>query len=56
MLPAAAARWRGRRRPAADIAAKEQRSLRLSVVEEMAGPPVTYAGLADRIREVVRGD
>jgi hypothetical protein len=42
--------------PAASIAATGQRSIRLSVVEEMAGPPVTYAGLADRIRQVVRGD
>ncbi len=42
--------------PAAEVAARGQCSLRLSVVEEMAGPPVSYAGLADRIREVVRGD
>ena len=41
---------------AAEIVATGQRSLRLSVVREMAGPPVGYAGLADRIRQVVRGD
>lgn len=39
--------------PVSAIAATGQRSIRLSVVERMAGPSVTYAGLADRIREVV---
>jgi hypothetical protein len=39
--------------PAARVAATGQRSLRLSVVQEMAGPPVQYAELAQRIREVV---
>ncbi len=38
---------------AAVVAATGQRSLRLSVVAEKAGPPATYAQLADRIREVV---
>ncbi len=42
--------------PMAAVANTGKRSLRLSVVEEMAGPPVTYAGLADRIRQVVCGD
>jgi hypothetical protein len=41
---------------AAEIVATGQRSLRLSVVQEMAGPPVGYAELAQRIRQVVRGD
>jgi hypothetical protein len=39
--------------PVSALAATGQRSIRLSVVERMTGPPVTYAGLADRIREVV---
>ncbi len=39
--------------PAAEIAATGQRSIRLSVVQEMAGPPVGYAGLTDRVGEVV---
>lgn len=39
--------------PATEVAATGQRSLRLSVVEEKAGPSVGYADLAGRIREVV---
>ncbi len=39
--------------PATEVAAMGQRSLRLSVVDGMAGPPVRYAELAGRIREVV---
>ncbi len=42
--------------PAAAVAATGQRSIRLSVVREMAGPPVGYAELAQRIRQVARGD
>jgi hypothetical protein len=42
--------------PAAAVAATGQRSLRLSVVREMAGPPVGYAELAQRIRQVARED
>jgi hypothetical protein len=39
--------------PVSAIGGTGQRSIRLSVVEEMAGPPVTHAGLADRVRKVV---
>ncbi|WP_448638672.1 hypothetical protein [Geodermatophilus sp. URMC 63] len=36
------------------VAATRQASMGLARVQALAGPPVTYAGLADRIREVVR--
>ena len=39
--------------PVSRLAETGQRSIRLSVVERMAGPPVGHAELADRIREVV---
>ena len=35
------------------VAATGQRSLGLARVKALAGPPVSYADLADRIREVV---
>lgn len=35
------------------LAARDQRSIRLSRVEALAGPPVAYAGLAQRVRDVV---
>ena len=35
------------------VAAPGQRSLGLARVKALAGPPVSYADLADRIREVV---
>jgi hypothetical protein len=40
---------------AEEATASGQRNLRLSVVEGVAGPAVTYAGLAARVRQVVRG-
>ncbi len=39
--------------PAGALAATGQHSIRLSVVQRMAGPPAPYAELADRIRGVV---
>jgi hypothetical protein len=36
------------------VSATGQRSIRLSRVEALAGPAVTYAGLAEKVREVVR--
>jgi hypothetical protein len=36
------------------VAATGQASMGLARVQALAGPPVTYAGLPDRVREVVR--
>ncbi|WNV74126.1 hypothetical protein [Geodermatophilus sp. DSM 44513] len=39
--------------PQHTVAATQQRSMRLSRVEALGGPAIAYAGLAERIREVV---
>ncbi len=39
--------------PVGALAATGQQSIRLSVVEALAGPPVSHAELADRVRDVV---
>ncbi len=41
--------------PRADVAATGQSSIALARVQALAGPAVTYAGLAARARQVVRG-
>ncbi|SNS79299.1 hypothetical protein SAMN06893096_10846 [Geodermatophilus pulveris] len=42
--------------PRHTVAATRQRTMRLSRVEVLAGPAVGYTDLAERIREVVKGD
>jgi hypothetical protein len=42
--------------PGEAVAATGQRSMRLSRVQAMAGPPVAYEGLAARVHEVVTRD
>ena len=40
--------------PRSVVEARGQQSMRLSVVEALAGPPVLYAALAERVRAAVR--